>query len=108
MDTGVYRRGSGKERQPEVIEEGATTEAVQAAVPQDHLKLDLVGSRQRIRLPAVLTLLLSRRLLAALWGTLMVGALFGGLETVLPLQTEAAFGWDSIGGGLISCHPATC
>ncbi len=57
--------------------------------------------RRRVQLPAVLTLLSSRRLLSALWGTLVEGAIFSGLETVLPLQTQAAFGWDSEGGGLI-------
>lgn len=57
--------------------------------------------RRRLRLPAVLTLLSSRRLLSALWATLVEGAIFSGLETVLPLQTKAAFGWDSEGGGLI-------
>lgn len=32
---------------------------------------------------------------------MIVGAMFSGLETVLPLQTNAVFGWDSEGGGLI-------
>lgn len=57
--------------------------------------------RPRIRLPAVLTLLSSRRLLSALWGTTIQGAIFSGLETVLPLQTEEVFGWDSLGAGLV-------
>ncbi|KAL9066070.1 MAG: hypothetical protein Q9161_007795 [Pseudevernia consocians] len=57
--------------------------------------------RGRVRLPAILILLSSRRLISALWGTLIQGTLFSGLETVLPLQTQAVFGWNSEGGGLI-------
>lgn len=57
--------------------------------------------RRRVRLPAVLTLLSSRRLMSSLWATLVEGAIFSGLETVLPLQTQTVFGWSSQGGGLI-------
>ncbi len=55
----------------------------------------------RTRLPPVLTLLTSRRLLAALSGTLAVASLFSGLEATLPLHTAAAFGWRSAGAGLV-------
>ena len=57
--------------------------------------------RRRNRLPAILTLLSSKRLLSALLGTLVEGAIFSGLETVLPLETQAVFDWNSEGGGLI-------
>ena len=56
---------------------------------------------RRTRLPAILTLLSSKRLLAALLGTLVEGAIFSGLESVLPLETQASFNWTSEGGGLI-------
>ena len=56
---------------------------------------------RRTRLPAIMTLLSSKRLLSALVGTLVEGAIFSGLETVLPLETEAVFNWNSEGGGLI-------
>jgi hypothetical protein len=59
------------------------------------------GLLRRRRLPAVLTLLASRRLLCALWGTLVVAALFSGLEATLTLQTAELFGWDAVGGGLV-------
>jgi Na+/melibiose symporter-like transporter len=61
----------------------------------------LARSRRNVQVPAILTLLSSRRLLSALWGSLAVGAIFIGLEAVLPLQTQDVFGWDSIGAGLI-------
>ena len=53
------------------------------------------------RLPTTLTLLTSRRLLSALWGTMVLGAIITSLDTVLTLQTSAVFHWDSLGGGLI-------
>ena len=55
----------------------------------------------RTRLPAVLRLLLSRRLCVALWASFAIGAILAGLETVLPIHTEKTFGWDSEGAGLI-------
>lgn len=75
--------------------------------PQIHIHtLESTGpcqprGRSRLRPPAILTLLSSRRVLFALWASLVEGALFSSLETVLPLQTKAAFGWGSIGGGLV-------
>ena len=59
------------------------------------------ATTHRARLPAIITLLSSKRLLAALAGTLVEGAIFSGLETVLPLELSAAFGWNSEGAGLI-------
>ena len=56
---------------------------------------------RRKGLPPILTLLSSKRLLSALAGTLVEAAIFSGLETVLPLETQSVFNWDSEGGGLI-------
>ena len=52
-------------------------------------------------LPAVLTLLTSRRLLAALFCTLAQSCLMTSPDAVLPLYTHRLFGWTSIGAGLI-------
>ena len=41
---------------------------------------------RRTRLPAIVTLLTSKRLLASLLGTLVEGAIFSGLETVCPFR----------------------
>lgn len=62
---------------------------------------DPATTRRRFRRPILLGLLSSGRLLSALWGSFVVGAIFSGLEAALPLQTQATFGWNSIGGGLI-------
>lgn len=64
--------------------------------------ITITGRKSRSQcLPPILTLLSSRRLLSALWGVFVMGTIFSGLETVLPLETEALFGWGSLGGGLI-------
>ena len=94
------------------IADGTTSEAGLAAddtqsVPPEHDTIsaeafqEAVASRDHVLLPAILTLLSSRRLLVALWASLVEGAIFAGLESVLPLQTQAVFGWGSEGGGLI-------
>lgn len=51
--------------------------------------------------PPVLTLLKSRRLLAALWGCIIQGSLLTSIDSVVPLFVQETFGWDSIGAGLI-------
>ncbi|KAG0652487.1 putative MFS-type transporter [Hyphodiscus hymeniophilus] len=53
------------------------------------------------RYPPVLTLLKSRRLLTALWGIMIQGALMTAFDSVLPLFVQETFGWDSIGAGLV-------
>ncbi|KAI9703307.1 MAG: hypothetical protein M1836_007873 [Candelina mexicana] len=58
-------------------------------------------SRFIARLPAVVTLLKSRRLVAALWGCLVQAALMTSFDSVLPLFVKRTFGWDSTGAGLI-------
>lgn len=53
------------------------------------------------RLPPVLTLLASRRLLAALFGSLVQASLLTAFDTTLPLRVREIFGWGSLGAGLI-------
>ena len=57
--------------------------------------------RRRIRLPPVITLLASRRLLTALWATFVTAAIMTEFDSVLPLHVQHAFGWSSTGAGLI-------
>lgn len=53
------------------------------------------------QLPPVFTLLASRRLLAALFCTLIQSTLYTAWDAVLPLYVHRLFGWGSTGGGLI-------
>lgn len=53
------------------------------------------------RLPPVITLLSSIRLLVALWGIAVQCLLLGGLDAVLAIFVKDVFRWDSSGAGLI-------
>ena len=53
------------------------------------------------KLPAMLYLLTSRRLLTAWWATFVMGVIYASFDTTLPLFVHRTFGWNSTGGGLI-------
>lgn len=53
------------------------------------------------RLPPILGLLASRRVLSAIWGCMMQATLFTAFDTILPLYVRDTFHWDSTGAGLI-------
>lgn len=55
----------------------------------------------RSRLPPIITLLGSRRLLTALWGVIVQAALLTAFDSTVPLYVRDIFGWDSVGAGLI-------
>ncbi|MCJ1398388.1 hypothetical protein MMC11_001586 [Xylographa trunciseda] len=55
----------------------------------------------RFRLPPIVTLLASRRLLSALWACLVQATLTTAFDSVLPLYAQATFGWTSTGAGLL-------
>ncbi|KAG9229557.1 major facilitator superfamily domain-containing protein, partial [Amylocarpus encephaloides] len=59
------------------------------------------ATRRASRLPPVLTLLTSRRLLTALWGCVVQGSLMTAFDSVVPLFVQDTFGWNSTGAGLI-------
>ena len=54
-----------------------------------------------LSLKSVMVLFTSTRLLSALWGTAIEGALLTALDSTVPLEVNRIFGWDSIGAGLI-------
>ena len=60
-----------------------------------------IKAGRSMRMPAIFRMLSSRRLCAALLASFTLGTIFAGFESVLPLQTHEAFGWNSEGGGLI-------
>lgn len=57
--------------------------------------------KQKRAIPPILTLLKSRRLLAALFCTLAQSILFAAWDAVLPLYTAHLFSFSSLGAGLI-------
>jgi MFS family permease len=65
-----------------------------------------IGPRTRSsRLPPVITLLGSRRLLAALWGCFLQGAIATAFDSVVPIFVSRTFLWDSTGAGLVFLAP---
>lgn len=59
------------------------------------------ASRRLTRLPPIVTLLSSRRLLSALWCTTAVSTLYTAMDAILPLFVKHTFHWTSTGAGLI-------
>jgi len=53
------------------------------------------------KLPPIVQLLGSKRLLAALWGTIVQGSLMTSFDAVLPLFVQNTFHWTSTNAGLI-------
>ena len=53
------------------------------------------------RLPAVIYLFSSRRVLSALWACLVQASLLTAFDTILPLFVRDTFHWNSTGAGLI-------
>ncbi|KAI9818889.1 MAG: hypothetical protein M1827_007710 [Pycnora praestabilis] len=69
--------------------------------PPSEEEPNTVLSRFVHHLPPIFTLLRSRRLLAALWGSLVQASLMTSFDSVLPLFVQRIFGWSSTGAGLI-------
>ncbi|RDW75370.1 hypothetical protein BP6252_06512 [Coleophoma cylindrospora] len=55
----------------------------------------------RFNVPPFITLIGSRRLLVALWGTMIQSAFIAGFDTTLPIFVQKTFGWDSLGACLV-------
>ena len=58
-------------------------------------------TRRRRKIPSMLILLKSRRLLAAFWGSLATSITMTALDTTIPLYVNQIFGWGSLGAGLV-------
>ncbi|CAK3756241.1 MFS-type transporter [Lecanosticta acicola] len=120
----VEEQGAGAETDVEAqdIEEKSLKEGrasgqepetyVELASPKDVARERAVGATiapnapttiQKIvsRLPPVVTLFGSRRLLAAFWASTINSALMTSFDSILPLFTKNTFGWNSTGAGLI-------
>ncbi|KAI1615883.1 MFS transporter [Exophiala viscosa] len=53
------------------------------------------------KLPTILILLKSRRILVAFWGSMVVAMTMTAIDATLPLFVNQIFGWDSLGAGLV-------
>lgn len=77
--------------------------AAAAVLPPARITLDPIPEtdQRRSRLPPIITLLGSPRLLASLWCTLVQATLLTSFDATLPLRVNGIFGWNSLGAGLI-------
>lgn len=81
-------------------------EAVTAASPSLHATAEnppptTAKRRLRHRLPPVLSLLYSRRLLAALFGSIIQAAILTSFDSVLTIHAASTFHWTSTGAALL-------
>jgi len=74
-----------------VAEKNITVAAMRAAT----------NARPKRKMPSMLILLKSRRLLAAFWGSLAASITMTALDTTIPLYVNQIFGWGSLGAGLV-------
>ena len=86
-------------------------EAQQEEQQEDRLQLQQeqrqVTSRgPASKIPPVITLLKSRRILTALYGILINSIILTSFESTLPYFVKDTFGWSSAGAGLIFLAPA--
>lgn len=90
-----------QQAQPELHQTTSASSAPLAAVQS--LPDNTPSSVKRIvsRLPPVIYLLGSRRLLSALFGCTIQASLLTAFDSLLPLFVRNTFNWDSLGAGLI-------
>jgi Na+/melibiose symporter-like transporter len=82
-----------KPRFPESIIPESTPASPAEHSPQLQVKQD--------KYPPIVTLLGSRRLLAALWGSVVQSSLLTAFDSVIPLFVQRIFHWNSTGAGLV-------
>lgn len=88
------------------IEKGApiAPDATPSEPPPDHTPTTPTGSprkRMRHRLPPILSLLYSRRLLAALFASIMQASIMTSFDSVLTIHVSKIFHWTSTGAALL-------
>ncbi|KAH9823750.1 Major Facilitator Superfamily [Teratosphaeria destructans] len=79
----------------------ATTEKQPRPAAAPKLLEPTQPSIRHTRFPPVIYLLSSRRLLNALWASLMQAFLLTAFDSILPLYVRDTFDWTSLGAGLI-------
>jgi MFS family permease len=89
------------EAMPSLEQTVSATSAPLAAVESLPDSAPTLVKRIVARLPAVIYLLGSRRLLTALFGCVIQASLLTAFDSILPLYVRDTFNWTSLGAGLI-------
>ena len=85
-----HAAGSEKEQRPATLPQQGCPESPIAG--NSIITNSQSSTRGGSRLPPMLTLLSSRRMLNAIWGTLVASAVLTSFDSVLPLHVKAIFG----------------
>lgn len=100
-EKGEIKESSGQEKgESQESERGNTKESNSETTTKSAGKQTRF-SKLVARLPPVITLLASRRLLAVLFGALVQSSLVCSFDTVLPLFVNEVFGWGALQAGLL-------
>ena len=86
------------EERPSLEHTTSKRSAAEEAIPESG---PTASKRWTQKLPPVIFLLSSRRLLSALWACVMQATLLTAFDSILPLFVKDTFHWSSIGAGLI-------
>ena len=99
-ETPTEQRTSAAPDQPAVeLENRKDSTAVVAKDENAAVAQDSNVQRKR-KLPSILILIKSRRILVAFWGNLVGAMTFTAIDATLPLYVNQVFGWTSLGAGL--------
>ncbi|KAF2663519.1 MFS transporter [Microthyrium microscopicum] len=98
VERGVARRWLSAEEAGEEIELRPVNEEVANV---DAVVVEGTGRTQGKTPASLVTLLRSKRLIVALWGSMVMATLLTSLDAVLALYVEATFHWTSLGAGLL-------
>lgn len=97
-----YEAGCDDQMQETLPERNGKKEKDGAEITRGTQESTMIASKPWLdRLPPVLWLLSSRRLLVALFASMVYGIMITSFDAVLPLFVQQTFGWSSNGSGLI-------
>lgn len=100
-DASSVQTPSAGPNQPDVQLEDRNESAAVAEKNASTATTEPSNSRPKRKLPPMLILLKSRRILAAVWGNLVGAMTFTAVDATIPLYVNQIFGWDSLGAGLV-------
>lgn len=97
-----YEAGRDDQMQGTLPERNDKKEKDGAEITRGTQESTMIDSKPWLdRLPPVIWLLSSRRLLVALFASMVFGIMITSFDAVLPLFVQQTFGWSSSGSGLI-------
>ncbi|KAB8446242.1 hypothetical protein FH972_025224 [Carpinus fangiana] len=84
-----------------ILEPGSGKSTTPAPAQLPPPRVTIMPGTRTTKLPPIITLLSSRRLLAALWAALVQASLLTAFDSTLPIYVRSIFSWTSLGAGLI-------